>query len=350
MAISVVQTNQGGNSAATTSFAVTFGGATAGGNLLVVIVHSRGSETVTLTDSAGNTYQQLGNYITDSGGNNTASIWYCRNALANAGTVTAAYSTSAVFHGLAIYEISGCDTALPFDVVRTNNATGTAITSGTLPLSTSTEIIIAGGEASGPPITAFGAGYTGTNWAMTGNASKFFFHEWHLVAASEAATATQTTSATWVAIAAAFSTTSINAQANVDQVTKEVLETSAPPLWVAGNSIEVLRTVSFTPTQVLVAQLSEEVLRTKIPAVRVAQLTVEVLRAVTSVATRSFARRTHRSADEPENGLPMMLHRRRFARPGAPVAPYIDDMLVMQPLTVTRKLFPALMKVAVSCG
>jgi hypothetical protein len=58
----------------------------------------------------------------------------------------------------------------------------------------------------GPPGSA-GSGYTGVNFAVTGDANKYFLSEYHIVSSAEAATATQTSNTTWHIIAGAWKAT-----------------------------------------------------------------------------------------------------------------------------------------------
>jgi hypothetical protein len=117
--------------------------------------------------------------------------------------VTVHLSAAATYTALSIYEISGADTSAPLDQTESGTGSGTAIATAGFTLASSPEIICAmianfnGGTLTSSP-------YTLTQYAITGDAVKYFADEYHIASSNEAATATDGTSENWIIIAASF--------------------------------------------------------------------------------------------------------------------------------------------------
>src|SRR4029077_7370981 len=94
------------------------------GNLIVVSVRmSSTPQTVTITDSTGNSYVDAVSQAQTSDGHQVH-IFYAKNIKAGANTVTATFSATNNHPWLAIYEYSGLSTTNPLD--RTAHAQGSS--------------------------------------------------------------------------------------------------------------------------------------------------------------------------------------------------------------------------------
>lgn len=203
---------QAGSIASAATVAATYGSATAGGNTLVALVsHNNAAGTINATslgDDVGNTWLLAGSEFSTSAGadSNGLSIWYCQNATANAGTVTANFSAACLYRAIVLYEVSGAATVSPLNTTSTGSAgSGTAISTGTFTLVAASEIIFAIAiQTDGPESITPGTGYTGVNFAISGDANTYFLDEYHIVSSGEAATATISGSAPWAILAASF--------------------------------------------------------------------------------------------------------------------------------------------------
>lgn len=111
------------------------------GNFLAVCVGTYfNSATVTVTDNLGNTYTQAGSYY-DAGGNPRSSIWYAKNIIGGACTITVTQSTS-TYLAAAVAEFSGVDTSSPLDG-DSGGVTGSPIDGGLLSVSNPGSLVIA---------------------------------------------------------------------------------------------------------------------------------------------------------------------------------------------------------------
>ena len=99
------------------------------GNLLVVGVSFQtagGATSVTLSDTAGNTYTPIGSLLVRGG--NRMQLWYCPNCLGNASNIVTATTVGGNSTELAVsvLQFSGADTSAPL------NGTASAIGNPTL--------------------------------------------------------------------------------------------------------------------------------------------------------------------------------------------------------------------------
>jgi len=103
------------------------------GNVLVVGWTASGDGTTisTVTDSAGNVYEEAGSArATDTAGNTMADIWYVENSLPGATTVTITPSPSGTSGTAVIWEFSGIEPFSPLDqtaVLNSQAATTTPV-------------------------------------------------------------------------------------------------------------------------------------------------------------------------------------------------------------------------------
>lgn len=104
------------------------------GNAIIVFVGStpNASLTVSVSDSLGNTYTQVGGYVTDAG-NARVSVWYALNSTGGACTVSVTPSASAALT-IGLHEYRGL---VAFDTSA--NATGTNNSPTTGAISTSAQ-------------------------------------------------------------------------------------------------------------------------------------------------------------------------------------------------------------------
>ena len=140
-----------------------FASANGAGNLIIAVVRmSTTSQTVTVTDTAGNVYTDAVSQKQTADGHQIH-IFYAKNIVAAANTVTAQFSATNNHPWLSIYEYSGLSTTAPLDQVAHAEGYGATASSGTTPSTTSAnELVFA---ASGQP-----ASYAGTASAAYGYA------------------------------------------------------------------------------------------------------------------------------------------------------------------------------------
>ena len=161
MPLSVVQAQ---NNEVTTGAAVTVTISTTAGNLLVLLTSEgqNNSSTVTISDSAGQTWTQVNGYVS-SNATNQAAMWYKENSAAVT-SVTATWSggISTRISGM-VFEISGAalSGSLDANVTDTNTGSVTTETSGSLTTTNANDILIYGVRLSSNQ-TSFtaGSGYT----------------------------------------------------------------------------------------------------------------------------------------------------------------------------------------------
>jgi hypothetical protein len=178
-ALPIVQQNEADDNSGTgfTTKAVAFGSNEASGNLLVAVCayYNNPTRTITVTDTAGNTWLTGSSLVTQSDGSASLGlqIFYVPYSKAGANTVTCNYSAAASFPTIQIFEIIGYSF---LDQTSTGSGTtGTAIASASKTTLFNPELIFAANsnEAS-PPAVGLGGGYTvGQNGAVTGVGSEY---------------------------------------------------------------------------------------------------------------------------------------------------------------------------------
>jgi hypothetical protein len=205
-AIQVMQDAHGGDVLTQTTAAATFGIATTTGRSIVAIVNCHTSSVTGVADDTGtNTYVPVGT-VAGPISNSKIAFYLCANA-ASANTVTATLAATQQYAVIDIYEVAVTGGHLAYDADANGNGTGTAISSGTVTITGSDEIIFAGGIGTpgGSGVATFkGVGYTMVNHGVTGDNTRTFFAEFHNVTASEAATATLSANTAWLINATAF--------------------------------------------------------------------------------------------------------------------------------------------------
>lgn len=141
---------------------VAFTNATAPGNLIVVYAAWGNKGSVTLSDTAGNTYlsaQAVTTWGADAA--SRAQVFYAKNIAGGATAVTATFSQSVAgsFGAVSIHEYAGIDKANPLDVSKSAKGTGTALNSGSAVTTNANDLIFGAGATAGT-ISSAGAGFT----------------------------------------------------------------------------------------------------------------------------------------------------------------------------------------------
>jgi subtilisin family serine protease len=145
------------------SVSATFPVSNTAGNLIVVFVRmSTATQTVTLADTAGNTYVQAVTQL-QSSDNHQSYMFYAKNISSAAGnTVTATFSSTNNHPWMAIYEFQGLSTTNPLNQTASAQGASAAPSAGPTPTTTTTNELVfaAAGLASNYSGTlAAGSGY-----------------------------------------------------------------------------------------------------------------------------------------------------------------------------------------------
>ena len=122
-----------------------FASANTAGNLILAFVRmSTNTQTVTVSDSAGNTYADAVHQLQDAD-TSQIHVFYATNVRAGANTVTAMFSGSNNHPFIAIYEYSGLSTTAPLDQTASVQASTSVPTCGPTPTTTSSpELVFSG--------------------------------------------------------------------------------------------------------------------------------------------------------------------------------------------------------------
>lgn len=196
--------NSGANSPSGTNTATVATGAISvtAGNLLVACVSAPpGGGTMSVTDTAGNTFTGMTIYHRgDSGQNNQ--IFYAKNVTGNASDILTAHVTSATnFWSIVAAQIAGASTTAPADADSGGGGTSATPTT-TYSTKAPNEIIIACAPGTGFNFSSVGTGYTLVQYDGTIQAMEYK----GVTAIQTNATATFTIggSVPWVISAASF--------------------------------------------------------------------------------------------------------------------------------------------------
>jgi hypothetical protein len=163
-------TNQTGTSI--TSLASSAVSVTAGW-LAVVVCRTGGNVTHSApTDTAGNTYVQIGTTI-GVASNDYLSLWYCASCAAQVNNVVTGHWGSSAYCSILVGYISGA-AAAPLDKNASNTGSGTSIASGQMTTTQADEILVAGfsyGNNNATISAGAFAGTTGTLWTTSGSSN-----------------------------------------------------------------------------------------------------------------------------------------------------------------------------------
>ena len=145
------------------SVSVAFPTANTSGNLIIVCVRmSSTSQTVTVTDSAGNPYVEAVAQV-QTLGTSQVHLFYAKKILGAANTVKATFSSANVHPWLAIYEYQGLNTSNPLDQTASAQGNSAAPNSGATPTTTSANELVFGAmavPATYPGTQTVGSGFT----------------------------------------------------------------------------------------------------------------------------------------------------------------------------------------------
>jgi hypothetical protein len=177
------------------------------GNLIIAFVRmSSSTQTVGVTDTAGNTYTDAVSQIQSSDGHQIY-IFYAKNIAGGANTVKATFSSTNNHPWLAIYEYSGLSTTSPLDkTAAAQGSSSTPSTGATAMTQAASELAFVGAGFNTPSFTGTvtaGTGYTlGQQDTNTSRAAT----ETSVVSSTGSYTGTFTLSGTanWSAVLATF--------------------------------------------------------------------------------------------------------------------------------------------------
>jgi hypothetical protein len=197
-AIKLVQANGAGNESAGSSISATFASSNTAGNLLVVTgTAATPNSTLTISDTAGNTYVQAMGPVNDPNQSVNAHIWYVPNCKGGPNTVKITPAAAAALE-IHISEYSGVSTTAPLDQTSFATGNGTASSSGSKTTIGNGELIF-GYEFIAPTTSTVGTGFTGVSF-VNGDWDEY---EIQASAGNVAATFTQP-SGVWLAMMATF--------------------------------------------------------------------------------------------------------------------------------------------------
>ncbi len=206
LTIAMVQANSV-EGTAVSSLSAAFGATNGSGNLILAFVRMSGtSQTVSVTDTAGNTYADAVSQSQGADGHQIH-LFYARNIKGGTNSVRAAFSGANNHPYLAVYEYSGLHKLTPLDRTASaqGNAGGTASTPVTAPTSTANELVFSGlglPNAWNGTVTA-GAGFT-MQQQDTGTSRSASEAQIAGTAGSFSGSFALSTSASWSAIVATF--------------------------------------------------------------------------------------------------------------------------------------------------
>lgn len=159
----IVQRAHAATAASGTTLATLFTSANAAGNSIIVVCGAGSNGTLSVADSAGNTYLSA-----VSGANSTtfeAQIFYATNIVSNAANTVTVTTTSSSSLAVQLYEVSGL-IAQAGALGQTSSGSGTGTTASTSNLAAaSPNSLIFLGAAVGTTAEAITA-VTGTNWTV----------------------------------------------------------------------------------------------------------------------------------------------------------------------------------------
>jgi hypothetical protein len=209
VALAFINRDQNTVTATPTTTAATAGITHTAGNLLVAyafFANNTGASSVTLSDTAGNSYTGVGSpYIGIA--NNVMQLFYAKNCLGNASNVVTSTvdAGNSAYMAISVRQFSGAETGTVLEASPASaTGTGTAIDSGSVTVTASSAIIMAGIFAATNAGFAAGSGYSLDAFAPPPtDDGQYFADEYKIVTASESATATITL-AQWEIVAAAF--------------------------------------------------------------------------------------------------------------------------------------------------
>jgi hypothetical protein len=176
------------------------------GNLIIAFVRmSSVSQTVQITDTAGNKYAEAVSQVQNADGHQVH-VFYATNVKAGANTVRATFSAANNHPWLAIYEYSGLNKTSPLDRIAKAQGSGSTPSSGASSVTTNAhELIFA---ATGLPASYTGAATAGSGYTMAQRGTGTSPGDNETVVATSARSYTGaftlSASANWTAVLATF--------------------------------------------------------------------------------------------------------------------------------------------------
>jgi PKD repeat protein len=142
-----------------TTVSTSFGQPQTAGNLNVVVVgwDNATANIVSVTDTAGNTYQVAAPTKRSSG--NSQAIYFAKNVAGGSNTVTVTMNGATPYVDVRIAEYSGLDQANPLDVTSSGSGSNNQPDSGAATTTTPAELLVGAGTTMGA-FTGAGSGYT----------------------------------------------------------------------------------------------------------------------------------------------------------------------------------------------
>jgi len=195
--IALIQTNVNGNESTITSISASFPANNTAGNFLIVTgTAARPAGTLTIADTAGDTFSPAIGPVTDTTQNVTAYVWYVPSCKGGPNTVTLTPATAAALE-IHISEWTGLATTSPVDQTASATGTGTTASSGAATTTVNGELIF--GYTFLFNTATAGSGFTPMS-LVNGDLDEYQVQS---AAGSIAATFTQT-SGTWFVLMATF--------------------------------------------------------------------------------------------------------------------------------------------------
>ncbi len=192
-----IQKSVNGNENTVSNISATYPSANTAGNLLVVTgTAARPHGTITISDTAGNTYLPAIGPVVDLAQNVTGYLWYVPNCKGGANTVKLSPSSPDAME-IHISEFSGISKTSPLDQVASATGTGSMASSGAKATAASGELVF--GYTFLLNTASAGPGYTPMS-LVNGDLDEYLVQP---AAGSVAATFTQVTG-TWFALMATF--------------------------------------------------------------------------------------------------------------------------------------------------
>jgi fibronectin type 3 domain-containing protein len=203
--IQLIQSNTTGNEASLSQLSLAFpSNVTAGDFLIVTGTAARPSASLTISDSAGDTFTPALGPVSDPNQQDTAYVWYAVNAKGGPDTVTITPSTPDALE-LHVSEWSGVSKTSPLDQTASATGNGTVVSSGARTPTANNELIF--GYAFVGQNASAGAGFTQLT-LVNGDMTEYQIQG---TAASVAATFTQA-SDFWLAMMVTFKPGNQNVQ------------------------------------------------------------------------------------------------------------------------------------------
>ena len=138
-----------------------FSSANTAGNLIVVYLTWTNTNSVSVTDTRGNVYTNVGTRTTwGASSNESSQVFYAKNIAGGANTVRATFATAITsWADMYIHEYSGIDKADPVDVSAVDKGTTAAMNSGSATTTNANDLIFGAG-ASSSNVNQAGTGFT----------------------------------------------------------------------------------------------------------------------------------------------------------------------------------------------